>query len=145
MPVDDQDVRALTYIARRIREETRGAGVWDEAGTYAVISRFSGHNLALTIERVTRHAADKAARTPGAMERPFVPPAPEPGRRQPVKAGEDCRHHVGEDRHACRLCPVEGYAYPDDPTPSDDTSAGQALIEAIRRRRETAPQTEGAE
>jgi hypothetical protein len=136
MPVDDQDIRALTYIARRIRQETRGAGEWDEVGTHAVISRFKGHSLTITIERVTRHAGDAEARTPGAMERPFTPPAPVAGVRHPVKAGEDCRIHVGEERHACRLCAVDGIRHPGDPTPTEDTEDGRALLEEIRARRE---------
>ena len=76
MPTTERDAQALAYLARRLREETYGAGRWDDNGTFAVISRLVGQNLATTIERVCRHAADPAARTPGAIERPFVPDAP---------------------------------------------------------------------
>lgn len=135
MPTTDRDIQALTYLAGRIREETKGAGEWDAAGIHAELKHLIGQNLPITIERVTRHAADKDAKTPGAIRRPFVPDAPTPGVRHPVKAGEDCRVHVGEHAHACRLCPVEGYGTESDPTPGDGTE-GQALIEEIRRRRE---------
>ena len=140
--VDARDIQALTYLVGRLRDETYGAGTWDQAGTHAVISRFKNHNLAVTIERVVCHAIDTDARTPGAMERPFLPPTPQPVRRQPVKAGKDCRLHVGEHEHACRLCAVDGYTHPEDPTAGDGTD-GHALIEQIRQRREhLATQTE---
>lgn len=136
MPLNDQDARALTYLACRIRKETRGAREWDDAGTFAVISELIGQNLPLTIERVTRHAGDVDAKTPGAIKRPFVPAAPVAGPRFPAKAGEDCRKHVGEDAHACRLCPVASIAHPEDPPDASDTEAGRALREAIAQRRE---------
>jgi hypothetical protein len=138
MPTNDRDVQALTYLAARIRTETYGACDWDHAGINAVISRFKGHDLAVTIERVTRHAADPEARTPGAMERSFTPAAPVPSRRHPVKAGVDeCRLHVGEVAGACRLCVVDHIPHPEDPTPGDDTE-GVALLSEIRARREAA-------
>lgn len=137
MPTDDRDIQALTYLVARLRAETYGAGDWDQAGIHAILARFKGQNLATTIERAVCHAIDTNARTPAAMERPFLPPSPQPERRQPVKAGEDCRLHVGEHAHACRLCAVEGYRDERDPV-AGDGSEGQALIEEIRRRRELA-------
>ena len=73
MPVNDQDARALTYLARRLREETLGAGKWDEAGIHAVVSELIGQHLVTTIERVVGHAVDVEARTPGAIRRPYAP------------------------------------------------------------------------
>jgi len=73
MPVNDQDARALTYLARRLREETLGAGKWDEAGIHAVVSELIGQHLVTTIERVMGHAVDTEARTPGAIRRPYTP------------------------------------------------------------------------
>ena len=81
MPTNDMDARALTYLARRLRTETHGARTWDEAGTYAAVSKYVGQNLAETVERITRHAGDKDARTPGAIGRPFVPDAQAVSRR----------------------------------------------------------------
>lgn len=75
MPVNEQDVRALTYLAARIRLETHGAGKWDEAGVAAVIAKLCGQGLAQAVERVARHAGDRDARTPGAILRPFLPDA----------------------------------------------------------------------
>lgn len=106
MPVTDQDARALTYLACRIRKETHGAREWDENGTYAVIKRFVGHNLALTVERVTRHAADPEARTPAAMERPFVPDAPHAGPARPPKCEEACELHGGH-KDRCPGCAAD--------------------------------------
>lgn len=73
MTTTDQDARALTYLARRLRDDTYGCGKWDENGTYAEVSKLVGQNLAVTIERVVAHACDPAAKTPGAIRRPFVP------------------------------------------------------------------------
>lgn len=81
MPMNDQDARALTYLARRLRAETQGAGQWDEAGTYTHVSKLVGSQLAIAVERITRHAADKDARTPAAIGRPFVPDAQQPSSR----------------------------------------------------------------
>lgn len=136
MPANDQDVRALTYLACRIRKETTGCREWDDAGTYAVIAELLNHNLAETIERVTRHAADPAAKTPGAIRRPFVPPAPVAGPRTNARAGspDECRTHPGEHAHTCRLCPTERYSHEQDPQPTADVSAGVALREALAAR-----------
>jgi hypothetical protein len=136
MPTNDRDIQALTYLATRLRTETMGAGEWDQAGTHAVISRFKSHNLAVTIERVTRHAADTEARTPGAMERPFVPAPPVAGPRTNAKAGDpdECRRHVGEHVGTCRPCAVDHIPHPEDPA-DGHTEAGRALLEEIRKRR----------
>lgn len=95
MPLTDQDARALTYLARRLREDTYGANEWDVPGVYAVVSELIGQNLATSVESVTRHAADPEAKTPGAIRRPFTPP-PAVGARQPYE------HLAPEDR--CRIC-----------------------------------------
>jgi hypothetical protein len=93
MPTNDQDARALTYLARRLRTETHGAASWDEAGTYSAIAKYVGQNLAETVERVTRHAADPEARTPGALGRPFIPDA------QPASRRDDTPTHL-----RCGVC-----------------------------------------
>lgn len=92
MPTTKRDLQALHYLAQRLREETPRAGKWHDNGLTAVLSRLEGHNLAITIERVTRHAADPDAKTPGAIERPFVPEAAAPGPPRPPKPSEACRH-----------------------------------------------------
>lgn len=102
----DQDARALTYLARRLRDETHGCASWDEAGTWAVVRTLIGQNLALTIERVTRHAIDPEAKTPGAIKRPFTPPAASavaPKRGNP-KVGEGCKQHPGQWPDNCGEC-----------------------------------------
>ena len=107
MPTNDQDARALTYLACRIRKETKGAREWDEAGTHAVIAELVGHNLAMTVERVTRHAADPEAKTPGAIRRPFVPDPPKSEIRYPAKPDDECRAHPGEWADTCRACAAD--------------------------------------
>jgi hypothetical protein len=91
MTTTKRDLQALQYLAQRLREETPGAGKWHDNGLTAVLSKLEGHNLAITIERVTRHAADADAKTPGAIERPFVPEATVPGPPRPPKPHEVCR------------------------------------------------------
>jgi hypothetical protein len=130
------DVAALTHLAVRLREDTYGCGRWDHAGTNVVIRELIGQNLAETIHRVVGHALDPAARTPGAIRRPFVPAKPdEPGRRQPAKAGEDCRLHRGEYVGSCRACAVDEISAPTDPVLDADRSAGLRLREEIQSRR----------
>lgn len=97
--LNDQDARALTYLARRIRQETTGAAEWDEAGIYAKVTELRGQSLAQAIERVTRHAADIEARTPGAILRPFTPAAAGPVRPSPPRAA-DMREEVARDKQA---------------------------------------------
>lgn len=111
MTTTEQDLRALAYLAQRLRTETHGAAKWDHAGLWPVLKRLEGHNLALTIERVTRHAADPDARTPAAIERPFVPEAPKAtGVRYPPKAADECRLHPGEWATSCRACAGDALA-----------------------------------
>lgn len=138
MTVSKGDVQALTWLARRLREDTDGCGQWDAAGTYAVIAEHIGQNLAETAHRVIGHALDPEARTPGSIRRPFVPKrADEPGRRQPAKAGEDCRRHPGEYVGSCRACNVEHLGTEHDPVVDDPThTAGRQLREQIRARRQ---------
>lgn len=91
--LNDQDARALTYLAMRIRQETYGAGPWDEDGTYANIRKLTGRSLALTAESIISHAADVNARTPGVLAGPFKGTKPserEPEKFRPPKADEAC-------------------------------------------------------
>lgn len=140
MTVNRSDAQLLTALACRLREETHGCGKWDNAGTYSVIRELIGQNYAETLHRVIGHAMDAEARTPGAIKRPFVPKrVEEPGRRQPAKAGEDCRLHPGEYVGSCRPCAVDQLEHPEDPVLDDpDRSAGRALLADIRARREAA-------
>lgn len=100
MPVNDQDVRALTYLAKRVRDDTHGAGRWDEAGIAAKVSELRGQELAQAVERVVRHAADRDAKTPGAILRPFTPDAPTVSSRVPFDPALFCDIcFKREDRH----------------------------------------------
>lgn len=107
MPTTKRDLAALHYLAQRLRAETYGAGTWHDNGLTTVLDRLEGHNLAITCERVLRHAADADARTPAAIERPFVPGPPVPEVARPPKPHEacrDCGQHV--DRCTCDDGPV---------------------------------------
>lgn len=137
--LNDQDARALTYLACRIRKETHGARVWDEAGVYAEVKQLIGHSLPLTAERVLRHASDVEAKTPGAIRRPFVPDAPVAGVRFPARAGDpdECRIHPGEHGTNCRACAADRLAGDDtQPTrhiPKPDPEQVTARVLELKR------------
>lgn len=114
MPTTDQDARALTYLAKRLREETYGANTWDEAGIHAVIAKLIGRNLPTLVEQVTRHASDPEAKTPGAINRPFLPEAPKAGANYPPKKHEACPNHPGHRADSCAGCAADKLA--GDPT-----------------------------
>ena len=118
MPTTKRDLQALHYLAQRLRAETYGAADWHDNGLAAVLAKLEGHNLAITVERVTRHAGDAEARTPAAIERPFTPDPPTAAPRQPAKAGDgdECRAHPGEWATSCRACASDSLAG-DDPRP----------------------------
>lgn len=105
MPTTDQDLRCLTYLARRLRDETHGCKQWDDAGTYACLKEaLAGTNLLIACQRVLGHATDPAAKTPGAIKRPFTPePTSAPVRPpyDPGKVCHDCGHgkleHINAD------------------------------------------------
>lgn len=127
MTTTKRDLQALHYLAKRLRAETHGAGEWHDAGLTAVLAKLEGHNLAITVERVTRHAADPDARTPAAIERPFVPGPPTAGVRYPARAGDpdECRLHPGESS-PCRACAADrlvNYGYPTPPRQPRGSSA----------------------
>lgn len=146
----DQDARALTYIARRLRTETHGCREWDDAGTYAVVAELIGQNLALAVERITRHASDPEAKTPGAIRRPFVPDAPAGERYHPPKRGEDCPRHPGQWASNCGGCRADALAatYDDEhpatpeprprPASPDTKTAAMAAARAALRGKEEA-------
>lgn len=92
MTTTKRDLQALHYLAQRLRAETHGARKWDDPGLTSVLAKLEGHNLAITVERVTRHAADPEARTPAAIGRPFVPDAPAAEKPRPLKPHEACRN-----------------------------------------------------
>ena len=126
MTTNEQDLRGRAYFAKRLRAETHGAATWDDAGLWSVLKRMEGHNLALTIERVTRHAADPEARTPAAIERPFVPDAPKAAPRYPPKAADECRNHPGEWADQCRIC--HGPQVADEQPGDRDTRPGRSNV-----------------
>ena len=126
MTTTDRDIQALHYIAQRLRAETNGARKWDDAGLTSVLSKLKGHNLAITVERVTRHAGDAEARTPGAIERPFVPDAPTGGSAQPLRPSEACRN-CGRAKHGPHA-ECDGRV----PLRTADVSAPVAHLRAIR-------------
>lgn len=117
MPATEQDLRALMHLAKRIRDDTTGARKWDDTGLWAELRPLAGHNLAITCERVLRHAADPTAKTPGAIRRPFLPDPPAPETARNPRPGEDCPHHPGKWPTGCPGCVVDQIAGDDRPAP----------------------------
>lgn len=127
--VTEQDARALTYLARRLRDETHGANRWDDAGTYASVSKLVGSSLPVAAERVTRHASDPTAKTPGAIHRNYLPGPPEAEVWRPPKAHETCPTHPGGWKHNCACCAADRLA-DDDEQPTDPTDRHTSIAAA---------------
>jgi hypothetical protein len=130
----DQDARALTYLARRLRAETHGCREWDDAGTYAKVASLIGQNLAMTIERVLCHATDPEAKTPGAILRPFLTPRPSEqpkARPTPPRKSEQCTR-CGGMLPDCACKREHLAATYDDETPTErmDREAAMAAARA---------------
>lgn len=133
--IDDQALRALCFLALRVRRDTHGAGPWDEAGLMANLRKIANRNLHLTIEHVLRHAADPNAKSPGVILGSYTPAAPDPKAQPftPPKRHEACaacgRHH-----DHC-LCPDGPTSLDQQPTPAPPTSEYTAAKAALREGR----------
>lgn len=102
MPVTTRDIQALTYLARRLRDETHGCARWDDAGTFEVFkAELLGQNLLIATQRVVGHATDPEARTPGAIKRGFVPEPTVAPTHIPFDPRETC-NVCSERRESCR-------------------------------------------
>jgi len=134
MTMNQRDAQALTYLAGRLREETRGASKWDEHGTYTVVARLIGQNLATSIEQVVRHAGDVEAKTPGAIQRPFLPPPAAPDNKaRPPRRDEECQMHPGKFAENCGGCHADELAGDEKPlarTNRADPTTGAAACRA---------------
>lgn len=128
MSLTHQDARALAYLARRLRADAN-LTPWDEHGTFSVLRRHIGTALDVMAERVIRHAVDPNASTPGAINRPFVPPAPSEGPPRPPRPAESCKT-CGRRMHAAdAVC--------DEPTlrPTGKSAPTVTYLQARRARR----------
>lgn len=105
MPVTDQDLRCLTYLARRLRDDTQGCGPWDDAGTFSSFkTALANQNLLIATQRVLAHATDPEAKTPGAIKRPFTPEPNNTPARIPF-----------DPRAVCHVCAKHQHAPTDHP------------------------------
>jgi hypothetical protein len=141
MPTTDQDLRALTYLARRLRDETHGCAQWDEAGTFACLkAELAGQNLLIAVQRVIGHATDPEAKTPGAIKRPFTPEptnAPVRPRFDPRKVCHVCGNRELERHDEHEFISVEAVRARRAVPPPDD------LRRAIADKPTTWPAREG--
>lgn len=91
MTLDRNDIGALTYIARRIREQHHGATKWDEPGIAAGIRRMvdRGFGFDEILDQVVNHARDKSAKNPGVLGHPISgQPVVVTSRRNPMRADQ---------------------------------------------------------
>lgn len=130
MPIDDQELRAIAFLALRVRRATPGAGPWDEDGLIANLRKIANRNLHLTIEHVLRHAADPNAKSPGVLAGRFTPAAPASERPYPPRRADQCRR-CGGRLPAC-ACTLEGRAVEDDDEPTGPAMSAEDARQAIR-------------
>ena len=149
---NERDLRALAYLATRLRTETMGAGKWDDNGIWPILKKLEGQNLAVVIERVTRHAQDPEAKTPGAILRPFVPQAVVESRHpHPLRAGDpdECRIHAGQHRDHCSGCQADSLVGDSTPTPqrqrTGPTEAWKVARQELDLKHALEPKTETKE
>lgn len=139
--MDDQEMRALTFLAMRVRKATHGAGPWDEVGVMANLRKVQAQSLAHTIEAVIRHAADPKVKSPGVIASPFTPkklPDVAPRGPFPPKRNEECSQHVGQlPPPFCAIHANDGvrawYDAEEDPKPTNPTEAAAAIREQLRK------------
>lgn len=145
MPTNDQDVRALVYLASRLRNETHGCREWDAHGTAAVFAReLTGKNLRIAVEEVLAHACDPEAKTPAAIKRPFKPEPVEAPKRIAPKRGECCSVHPGQYADNCGGCRADVLAGDDParPAPPADPAHKAAALAAARAALKPIPEGE---
>lgn len=129
MSIDDQELRAIQFLAERIRKNTPGAGLWDSAGFAANLRKLAGRNLHMTVEHVIRHAADPNAKTPGVLLGAYTPEAPSSaGKPHPPKAKDQCRRCGLPKPCACER---EQLAYDHNLEPHREHIADDAITAAL--------------
>lgn len=148
MPLTDQDIRALTYLA--VRARPRGAARWDEAGIAANIAKVRHLAIADVSLAVIRAAADPSAATPGVIANTTAPNWRERATSssaigfEPLGPAERCSIcSLSRDRCAARSHLPDGHTFTPDLPPADpetgelldiDTTPARALVrEAIER------------
>lgn len=136
MSIDDQELRAIHFLALRVRKVTAGAGPWDADGLMSNLRKIADRNLHMTIEHVLRHAADPNAKTPGVLAGSYTPVAPTPTRRtSPPKRAEECRTHIGQYADNCGGCNADRLAEPaDQGAPMSQADALKAARDALGAR-----------
>ena len=91
MTVTQNDIAALAYIGRRIREELTGAPKWDEPGIAAGVRRMvdRGFGFDECLDQVINHARDRSAKNPGVLGHP-VSTQPVETRRRGITRDQQC-------------------------------------------------------
>ena len=91
MTVTTNDIAALAFIGRRLREEMPGATKWDEPGIAAGVRRMvdRGFGFDECLDQVINHARDRSAKNPGVLGHP-VSAQPVETRRRGVTRDQQC-------------------------------------------------------
>lgn len=95
MPADDQQLRAIAFLATSCRPH--GARKWDESGIYAKLAEVRDRSLGSVIIAAIQAAEDRGAETPGVI------PKPGPHWRTPESAPVTSADRVPADGH-CATC-----------------------------------------
>lgn len=128
--MDDQELRAIAFLAMRVRRATTGAGPWDEDGLMTNLRKIQNRNLHMSIEHVMRHAADPKAKTPGVIQGSHTPTAPvEDNRARAPKKHEQC-DRCGGWKNNC-ACQHESRAWD-----ADDQGAPMSQADALKAARD---------
>lgn len=130
MPLSDQDIRALTYLAGRCRPT--GAPRWDEAGIFAAIAKVRHMALDDVALSVIRAASDFNAKTPGVIANLRAPNWQEragaDARPYEPTAREDWCEYCGKPRELCQRIAQgpagDGHQF-DSGLPSADPETGE--------------------
>lgn len=139
MSVEKRDVPSLTHLAMRIRQETRGAGPWDEPGTAKIIAELVGRNLHITTEHIIRNAADPKAKNPGVLRGGYTPPPPPGEKVRPLRREDQCAR-CGGPKANCH-CTREHHAI--DHRDDREPVAKLTGAEAVKRMRDAIGKNRG--
>lgn len=142
MSIDEQQMRAIAFIAARCRPS--GAKAWDEPGIVANLRKLAHVNLAEVTMATIRAASNRQAENPGVIpvmtgehwrEKVSDSPRPHPPRRD-----EECHAHPGQRATNCGGCRADhqrGDESPGRPITGDTTAGIAAVRAALNARKET--------
>src|SRR5689334_17678272 len=134
MSVDEQQMRAIAYLAARVRP--RGSKAWDEPGIVANLRKVSHIQLAEVILATIRAAANDKADSPGVIpnlggehwrEKVTVSTV-----KRPPKLSEECDYHPGQFAENCGGCHADELAGTPKPVRAPRSADPKSHADACR-------------